>query len=67
MATRTTNGKRLGKVNTWGIAITNLDGSYGLVGVFDGRAVTRAVKRETYPGPAYKVVRVQATLTGYNK
>lgn len=67
MATRTSNGKKLGKVNGWGIAEAQRDGTYALVYIGNGRLETRAVKRETYPGNAYKTVRINAVLTQYNK
>lgn len=67
MATRTSKAKSLGKAQGWGIAQANADGSHTLVVIGFARDDIRALKREVYPGNAYKTVRVNATFQGYSK
>lgn len=67
MATRTSNGKRFGNVEGWGIALKLADGTIELVATAEGRMAIRELKREVYPGSDYKTVRVKATLFTYSK
>jgi hypothetical protein len=67
MATRTSNkGKRLGKVQGWGIAGL-VNGELTLVATGNSRDSLRMTKRFNYPGGDYKLVKIEATLTHYTK
>jgi hypothetical protein len=67
MATRTSNGnKRLGKVQGWGIA-TGAGKNIELVATANGRLAIRALKRASYAGSEFKVVKIDAVLTHYTK
>ena len=66
MANRTTNGKKLGKVQGWGIALVN-GKNVELVYATFSRMDVRENKREVYPGGDYKVVRLDTVMTQYNK
>lgn len=69
MATRTSNGngKKLGKVNGWGIALIGKNGEVELIAAMSNRSELRALKREVYPGSDYKTVKINATLQTYTK
>lgn len=66
MATRNSKTKKA-KLQGWGIAQLNLDGSMDLVSFAYNRIDNRETKREVYPGSDYKVVRINATLETYTK
>jgi len=64
--TTKTKNRTLGTVQGWGIA-TETNGKLELVATADGRLDIRAMKRTSYPGRDYKVVRIDAKLTHYLK
>lgn len=57
--------KKLGKVQLWGIAAVN--GELELLRTRNRRTDIRELKREVYPGGEFRIVRVEAALTSYNK
>lgn len=67
MTTRSTVGKRLGKVEGWGIVFVGTGKELNLVYSTGSRMDVREMKREVYPGQDYQVVRINSTLYKYNK
>lgn len=67
MTKRNTIGKRLGKVQGWGIVFVGTGKECNLVYTTQSRINVRYIKREIYPGQDYQVVRMDSTLYKYNK
>ena len=70
MATKKkSTAKILGTSMGWGIAalVEGSKNQYQLVEAFASRDQVRAARQGEYNAPNFKVVRIRATFTGYNK
>lgn len=68
MASKSTR-KILGRSQGWGIAAQSSTNpsKWTLVEAFNSRLAVRAARRGEYNAPNFKVVRINATFTGYGK